>query len=75
MAEGVLGHLPFVLFSQLDLLFRHKFLVLFKVSFDVSELLQEFVVHQDLYVLNVVVSLVSSLELPLGFSWVHPLKD
>jgi hypothetical protein len=52
-----------------------QFLVLLEMSLDVSEFGKQLVVHQNLKVFDVVVGLVGALELSLGLSGVHSLKD
>ena len=52
-----------------------QFLVLFHVSFYFSELLQQLVVLQDFQIFHVIVSLIITLELFLGFPWVDTLQD
>jgi len=75
VTESVLGYLSLVVFSSLTLLPANEFLVLLCVCFQVSELHEEFVVHEDLEVFHVVVGFVAALELLLGFSGVYALQN
>jgi len=64
-----------VILSSLDLFSAQILLVLLEVSLDLSELVEELVVLEDLQVLHVVVGLSGTFEFFLGLSGIHTLQD
>ena len=49
--------------------------MLLQMRFDVSEFLQELIMHQNLQILHVIIGLVGPFQLLLRLSWVQSLED
>jgi hypothetical protein len=64
-----------MIFGQLGFLSALKLLVLLQVRLDLSELGEKLVVLENLKVLNMVVGLIGTLELLLGFSGIDSLEN
>ena len=64
-----------MILRQLSFLASQQLLVLLHVGLDLSELRQQFVVHENLQVFLMIVSLVSPFELLLGLTGIDALQD
>jgi len=75
MTQSILGSLRQMFFSHLSLLASKQLLVFLDMSLDLSELVKQFIMHQDLQVLNMIVCLVGTFELLLGLARINTFQD
>lgn len=75
MSQRILRRLLYMVLCQLQFFLAQKFFVFLEMGFDVSELLEEFVMHEDLEVFDVIIGLRRSLKLLLGLARIDSLED